>query len=90
MGDTNYCSICGGEINGEPLRHSAVLVKVDADFSYPTWKCSDCGEEYVFADDFYGTETPEDFDMNYCPSCGAKIVGFRYAEEEEGDGGDME
>lgn len=85
MGGTYYCPICGSEINEEPLRHSAVLVESGDSFPGTMWKCSDCGEEFVFDDDFYDAETPEDLGMNYCPHCGAKMGGFHYAEEEEGE-----
>lgn len=83
MGGTNYCSICGGEINGEPLRHSAVLVEVEECYPGKMWRCSDCGEEFVFDDDFYDAETPEDLGMSYCPRCGAKMVGFRPLVEDD-------
>lgn len=82
MDDTNYCPICGGEIKGEPLRPSAVLVMRGDGFYGPVWTCSNCGKVFVFDDDASEAETPEDLGMNYCPHCGAKMVGF-FVEDDE-------
>lgn len=83
MEDTNYCPICGGEINGEPVRHSAVLVEEGGLFPGLLWRCSNCGEGYVFDEDILDAETPEDLGMNYCPCCGAKMDGFRPLVEDD-------
>lgn len=83
MDDTNYCPICGGEINGEPLRHSAELVEEEGFFAGALWRCSDCGEGFIFDDDVSDAETPEDLGMSYCPRCGSKMVGFRPLVEDD-------
>jgi len=36
------------------------------------WQCSECGEEWILAED-----GPKENNMDYCPKCGRKITEIR-------------
>ena len=46
------------------LEHSGTL--------YDKWRCSNCG--YLFVESRVDQGIKDDFDPNYCPNCGAKVV----------------
>lgn len=46
------------------LEHSGTL--------YDKWRCSKCG--YLFVESRVDQGIKDDFDPNYCPNCGAKVV----------------
>jgi Lar family restriction alleviation protein len=46
------------------LEHSGTL--------YDKWRCSECG--YLFVESRTDNGIKEDFDPNYCPNCGRKVV----------------
>lgn len=46
------------------LEHSGIL--------YDKWRCSECG--YLFVESRTDNGIKEDFDPNYCPKCGARVV----------------
>lgn len=47
------------------LEHSGTL--------YDKWRCSKCG--YLFVESRTDQGIKEDFEPNFCPNCGAKVVG---------------
>ena len=40
---------------------------------YDKWRCSKCG--YLFVESRTDQGIKEDFEPNFCPNCGAKVVG---------------
>ena len=46
---------------------------LDCEFSY---QCSNCNEFFVLDDG-----TPEDYDYNYCPVCGARMIDPKESDE---------
>jgi len=49
-----------------------------ADVEYNAWECSNCDEIWCLTEG-----NPKDNSMNYCPQCGARIVGFIEKMDEE-------
>ena len=54
-------------VEAEPIKHAHWGLFDD---NTNTYKCSNCGELWTL-----NADTPEENNMNYCPKCGAKMIG---------------